>query len=349
MTDSDTEYEVETTQLSLDILDIVSGRDGARLRDVVEKLGVAKSTAHKHLTTLRKNGFLTKRGDVYYVGLKFLNFGEQARSQWTEYQYIEETIGDLTARTEEECDFVAPDRGRVITIAESYHKWVKHRERAGADVSKEYRARIGSYYCMHATASGLAILATYSPSRVEEIIDRWGLPARTEHTITTREELYDELGGEGFAVEVEWPSADADRETVEKRRDLVENTREDVRHIVDIAGIDDPKRIDVVVTPDWKFEALGIAVESDADDLIPELMQEPAIRERGDAAADYGRDLQAEREALSLTLAPDAEYEALEAAAWLIEREFDAAVEVAVADGALADDARPGRPAIRID
>jgi len=204
MTDSDTEYEVETTQLSLDILDIVSGRDGARLRDVVEKLGVAKSTAHKHLTTLRKNGFLTKRGDVYYVGLKFLNFGEQARSQWTEYQYIEETIGDLTARTEEECDFVAPDRGRVITIAESYHKWVKHRERAGADVSKEYRARIGSYYCMHATASGLAILATYSPSRVEEIIDRWGLPARTEHTITTREELYDELERireQGYAVD----------------------------------------------------------------------------------------------------------------------------------------------------
>lgn len=204
MTTSDTEYEVETTQLSLDILDIVSECDGARLHDVVEQLGIAKSTAHKHLTTLRKNGLLTKRGEMYYVGLKFLNFGEQARSQWTEYQYIEESIGDLTERTEEECDFVAPDRGRVITIAESYHKWVKHRDSSGTDVSKKYRARIGSYYCMHATASGLAILATYSPSRVEEVIDRWGLPARTEHTITTREKLYAELEQireQGYAVD----------------------------------------------------------------------------------------------------------------------------------------------------
>ena len=193
MITDDPEYEVETTQLSLDILDIVSECDGARLRDVVKRLGIAKSTAHKHLTTLRKNGLLTKRGDMYYVGLKFLNFGEQARSQWTEYQYIEETIRDLTARTEEECDFVAPDRGRVITIAESYHKWVKHSDGSEADVSDKYRARIGSYYCMHATASGLAILATYSPSQVEEVINKWGLPARTEHTITTREELYAEL------------------------------------------------------------------------------------------------------------------------------------------------------------
>ena len=165
------------------------------------------------------------------------------------------------------------------------------------------------------------------------------------------EELYDELGGEGFAVEVEWPSADADRETVEKRRDLVENTREDVRQIVEVAGIEDPERIDIVVTPEWKFEALGIAVESDADDLISELMQESAIREQGDAAASYGQDLQAEREALSMTLSPDEEHEALVAATWLVEREFDAPVRVvraAEADDETPRKAEPGRPAIDI-
>jgi len=165
------------------------------------------------------------------------------------------------------------------------------------------------------------------------------------------EELYDELGGEGFVAEADWPSADADRETVRERRNLVENTREDVRQIVDVAGIDDPERIDVVVTPEWKYDALGIAVESDADNLISELMSEPHIREQGDAAASYGQDLQAEREALSLTLDPETEYESLVAAAWLIEREFDAPVRVVRAAEA-ADDvakkAEPGRPAIDI-
>ena len=132
---------------------------------------------------------------------------------------------------------------------------------------------------------------------------------------------------------------------------LVANTREDVRDIVDVAGIEDPERIDVVVAPDWKYDALEIAIESDADNLISELMQESHIRERGDEAASYGQDLQANREALRETLSGDAEYEALRAAAWLIEREFDTPVHVErAADAAerVAKKAAPGRPAIDI-
>lgn len=195
---------VDTTAQSLAIVDIVSERDGARLRDVVDELDVAKSTAHKHLTTLRENGFLRKRGETYHLGLKFLNYGERARSGWPGYPHLEEAIRTLTERTEEECDFVAPDRGRIITIGESYHKWVKYGDSRAEDPSKKYRARTGSYYHMHTTASGLAVLSTYSRSRVEEVIDRWGLPARTEHTITSRDELYAELDrtrDRGYAVD----------------------------------------------------------------------------------------------------------------------------------------------------
>ncbi|WP_226004644.1 leucine--tRNA ligase [Natrinema salinisoli] len=166
------------------------------------------------------------------------------------------------------------------------------------------------------------------------------------------EELHDDLSGEGFAANAEWPSADVDRDYVAKRRRLVENTREDIRDIVEVAGIEDPTGIDVVVAPEWKYDALEIAIESDADNLIGELMQESHIREQGDAAADYGQDLQAEREALSMTLGPNDEHAALESAAWLIEREFDAPVRVVRADEADDDvlgNAEPGRPAIEID
>ena len=166
------------------------------------------------------------------------------------------------------------------------------------------------------------------------------------------EELWETLGRDGFVAEADWPTATVDRDTVERRRRLVENTREDVRDIVDVAGIDDPERIRVVVAPDWKYDALEIAIDSDADDLIPELMAHDHIRERGDAAASYGQDLQAEREALTRTLPGDDEYAALRAAAWLIEREFDAPVTVeraADADPDVARKAEPGRPAIDIE
>ncbi|AGB17273.1 leucyl-tRNA synthetase [Halovivax ruber XH-70] len=165
------------------------------------------------------------------------------------------------------------------------------------------------------------------------------------------EELWDELGHDGFVADAEWPTAAVDREGVERRRRLVENTREDVRDIVEVAGIADPERIDVVVAPDWKYDALEIAIESDAPNLIGELMGEDHIREQGDAAASYGQDLQAEREALQEPLAPDAEREALEAAAWLIEREFDTPVTVidaAEADEGTVKNAEPGRPGIDI-
>jgi len=83
------------------------------------------------------------------------------------------------------------------------------------------------------------------------------------------EELWETLDREGFVVEAEWPTATVDRETVERRRRLVANTREDVRDIiVEVAGIEDPERIDVVVAPDWKYDALSIAIDSDADNLI---------------------------------------------------------------------------------
>jgi DNA-binding IclR family transcriptional regulator len=203
MTSTGDSSGVETTQLSLDILDLVAERDGVRLRGVVEEFDVAKSTAHRHLTTLRENGLLVKHGETYDVGLKSLNLGERARSQWPGYTHIEEAIARLTELTEEECDFVAPDRGRVITVAESYHKWAKYEGTDGSS-SKEYRARTGSYYRMHATASGLAILSTYSRDRIEAIIDRWGLPARTDYTITTRENLYeklDQIRERGIAVD----------------------------------------------------------------------------------------------------------------------------------------------------
>ncbi|MGM0448249.1 MAG: leucine--tRNA ligase [Methanobacteriota archaeon] len=165
------------------------------------------------------------------------------------------------------------------------------------------------------------------------------------------EELWETLGRDGFVAEADWPTASVDRDTVERRRRLVANTREDVRDIVDVAGIDDPERIDVVVAPDWKYDALEIAIDSDADNLISELMAESHIRERGDAAASYGQDLQANREALRETLGGDAEYDALRAAAWLIEREFDAPVRVEHADDAdesVVSKAEPGRPAINI-
>ncbi len=165
------------------------------------------------------------------------------------------------------------------------------------------------------------------------------------------EEVWDLLGGDGLLAEAEWPEADLPADYDVARR-LVENTREDVRDIVETVGIEDPETITLAVAPEWKHRAHELARESDADNLIGDLMGHDEIREQGDAAASFAQDLQAEREALADVLAPDEELATLERAAWLIEDEFDADVVVRSAeeaDGDLAGNAQPGRPAIRID
>jgi leucyl-tRNA synthetase len=166
------------------------------------------------------------------------------------------------------------------------------------------------------------------------------------------EELWEQLDGEGFVAEAEWPTPERDPGELELARRLVENTREDVRDIVGVADIEDPERIDVTVAPSWKYRALDIARDSDAPNVIGELMQDSEIREHGDEAADYGQFLQDNRQALPETLSREGERDALERAAWLVEREFDAEVRVLSAADApdeLASKARPGRPAIQID
>jgi DNA-binding IclR family transcriptional regulator len=53
--------------------------------------------------------------------------------------------------------------------------------------------KVGQRVPLHGTAAGKAMLAKMPRHRVEEILDRHGMPALTENTITDRETLFTEL------------------------------------------------------------------------------------------------------------------------------------------------------------
>ncbi|MEF8887939.1 MAG: class I tRNA ligase family protein, partial [Haloarculaceae archaeon] len=161
------------------------------------------------------------------------------------------------------------------------------------------------------------------------------------------EELWELLGGEGLVAEAAWPTGSPPADYDLERR-LVENTREDVRDIVDVADIADPERVDIAVAPAWKHRAADLAREADGD-VVGAVMADEELRERGEAAADFAKTLAGSGK-IDEYLDPDRERAALDRAAWLIEREFGADVQVygAEDDTDLASDAEPGRPAIDI-
>lgn len=196
---------LRTTELSLRILELVREQGGARLGEVVDRVDVSKSTVYKHLATLEANDFLVKKGGTYHISLKFLNFGEHARRREQAYEIASEGVRELTDRTNEESDFVVEEHGRIMTLNHSYHEGNTYVEDINLN-DPISRGRNGTYYYMHNTASGKSILASLPESRVEEIVDRWGLPASTDATITGRDSLFDELAAvreNGYAVDDE--------------------------------------------------------------------------------------------------------------------------------------------------
>jgi leucyl-tRNA synthetase len=165
------------------------------------------------------------------------------------------------------------------------------------------------------------------------------------------EQLWEDLGHDEFLAETDWPTCDSDLDTLERERELVEKTREDVRQIVDVADIDDPSHVEIAVGPEWKYDAHEIARTFEGENLVGEIMSREAFREH-DGAPAYAKDLQERRHSLQPELAPERERQVLSRASWLIEQEFDTDVTVDRGEAVspeLSKKAEPGRPAIQID
>jgi leucyl-tRNA synthetase len=163
------------------------------------------------------------------------------------------------------------------------------------------------------------------------------------------EEMWELLDNDGLVAEAHWPAAEKP-EAYDIERQLVANTREDIRDIVEVAGIDDPGRIEIAVAPNWKHRVRELAREADGD-VVGTVMQDEQLRQHGEAAADYAKEL-AGTEHFDDELSPDREQAALDRATWLLEREFDADIVVYGSDEApdnLVGKATPGRPGINIE
>jgi leucyl-tRNA synthetase len=164
------------------------------------------------------------------------------------------------------------------------------------------------------------------------------------------EELWLSIG-DGLVAEADWPAPIERVPEYDRERDVVETTREDVRDIVETTGVENPDRITIVVTPEWKHRALRAARTAEGD-VFDSVMDVPEVATQGEAAREYAADLVATQQSLRPALPADRERAVLERAAWLIEKEFRADVEVvagADAPGDARERARPGRPGIEIE
>lgn len=167
---------------TVDILTALKELDGAGTTELADYLDLAKSNVHNYLSTLYQEGYVRKDGTTYHVGLRLLELGAYARQQRPVYEVAKPELRTLAKETGERVNLMVEEHGMGTYLCFE----------AGIQAVK-VDAYVGSRVHLHNTALGKAILAHLAEDRVREILDRHGMPRTTEHTITDRTELFNEL------------------------------------------------------------------------------------------------------------------------------------------------------------
>jgi len=174
--------KIKAVETSFDIIELIEEEGRVGVSEVAEELSIAKSTAHKHLHTLEENEYLVREDDKYLISLKHLKFGQHALNRTTIAQESDPVVQHLAEETGEAIWVAIEEHGRVVYVNKALG------ERAAPS-----RGGIGERILLHSASIGKAMLSQFSEERIDEIVERHGLPQLTDKTITDRESLEDEL------------------------------------------------------------------------------------------------------------------------------------------------------------
>lgn len=192
---NETGSNVRAVSRSIRIVKALQETAGARVTEVAKHVELPKSTVYNHIQTLYKNDYLVKEGDKYRLGLRFLEHGGHTRSQMDIFQVAKPEIESLAEELGEVVNLTTEEHGKAVYL---------YQER-GEDAI-QLNSFVGKHQYLHSTAFGKAMLAFMPEDRVESILDRHGMPTRTDQTIGDREELFAELATireDGYATDDE--------------------------------------------------------------------------------------------------------------------------------------------------
>ena len=173
---------VKTVEKSFEIIEFLKENNGGTLNEIAEELGVAKSTAHRHLETLQSLHLAIREGNVYHPSLRFLEIGEYTQNRKKAFRMAEPKVQELAAETEERAQFIVEEHGIAVYV-----------HRAIGEHAVQTDPGIGKRAPIHATAAGKAILAYLPEEYATQILEQYGQTKLTEYTITDRSDLFAEL------------------------------------------------------------------------------------------------------------------------------------------------------------
>ncbi|MEU8761686.1 IclR family transcriptional regulator [Streptomyces sp. NPDC048659] len=188
---------VKSAVRTVELLEYFAGRPGMHsLGAVQEAVGYPKSSLYMLLRTLVELGWVETdaTGTRYGIGVRALLVG-------TSYVDGDEVV----AAARSTLDRLSDDTAETIHLARLDGSSVVYLATRQSPHHLRPFSRVGRRLPAHSTALGKALLATHSDAQVRALLPET-LPALTEHTVTDRELLIEELRGvreQGYAVDRE--------------------------------------------------------------------------------------------------------------------------------------------------
>jgi DNA-binding IclR family transcriptional regulator len=166
------------------LLQLVAERQALRVSEAAELLGVARSTAHRLLSALRRRGFLMqdRPNGAYRPGPALYAVGMAAISSLDIRRIAQPVLEVLRDKTKETASLAVLE-GTMVRFVECYEGLSTVRIGSRAGVVRH----------AHASAVGKAILAALPDSELARRYPDERLPAPTPASITSRRELMSEL------------------------------------------------------------------------------------------------------------------------------------------------------------
>ena len=174
--------EVRTAHTLFDLTEFLLEEEEATITEMADSLGYAKSTVHRHVSTMNSLGYVVPGSDGYRLSLLFIKYGYKIKNRQQGYNQAKAKTEKLAEETGERVQFIVEESGKAVYL-----------HRARGDQAIRTDPGIGHRIPLHATAAGKAILAAMDEADRSRIIEQADFPSLTNQTITDSVELREQL------------------------------------------------------------------------------------------------------------------------------------------------------------
>lgn len=165
---------LKSVATALDVLECFALDDELGVSDIARRLGIAKSTAHRLLTTLCSRGMAEKNleSGQYRLGMHLFELGQLAQARMRLRQLALPLLGELRRST-----------GHTVHLSVADGIDIVHVERLDSHETRGVMVNLGRRFPSHCTATG-KVMAAFNPE-LAQARRQAGFPPRTRLTIRT--------------------------------------------------------------------------------------------------------------------------------------------------------------------